>query len=74
MFLGLPDTNHLEQGTDPDPGPPVIKQKIVRKTLIPTVLSLLCDFLSFKNYVNVALKSNKPKNFFCYRLEGHWRK
>jgi hypothetical protein len=38
--------------------------KIVRKTLIPTVLLLLLDFLSLKNYVNVPLKSNKQKNFF----------
>ncbi len=36
--------------------------KIVRKTLIPTVLWLLYDFLSFKNDVNVASKSNKQKN------------
>jgi hypothetical protein len=33
--------------------------KIVRKTLIPTVLWLLYDFLSFKN--DVASKSNKQK-------------
>ncbi len=37
--------------------------KIVRKTLIPTVLWLLLDFLSLKNYVNVPSKSNK-KTFF----------
>ncbi len=36
--------------------------KIVRKTLIrPTVLLLLFDFLSLKNYVNVPVKSNKKK-------------
>jgi hypothetical protein len=34
---------------------------IVRKTLISTVLRLLYDFLSLKSYVNVASKSNKPK-------------
>ncbi len=33
--------------------------KIVRKTLIPTVLWLLVDFLSLKNDVNVPSKSNK---------------
>ncbi len=38
--------------------------KIVRKTLIPTVLWPLFDFLSLKNYVNVPSKSNKQKNFF----------
>ncbi len=35
--------------------------KIVRKTLIPTVLRLRYDFLSLKNYVNVPSKSNKQK-------------
>ncbi len=51
--------------------------KIVRKTLIPTVLRPLYDFLSVKNDVNVPSKSKKQKNletFFCWRLEGHWRK
>ncbi len=37
--------------------------KIVRKTLIPTALWLLFDFLSCKNYVNVPSKSNHQKNF-----------
>jgi hypothetical protein len=36
--------------------------KIVRKTLIPTVLCLLYNFLSLKNDVNVLSKSNKQKN------------
>jgi hypothetical protein len=31
----------------------------MRETLIPTVLLLFSDFLSLKNYVNVASKSNK---------------
>ncbi len=50
--------------------------KKVRKTMISTVLWLLYDNLSLKNDVNVPLKSNKQKNllFFCWRLEGHWRK
>ncbi len=53
--------------------------KIVRKTLIPTALWLLLNFLSFKNDVNIPSKSNKQKNFFfklvfCWRLEGQWRK
>jgi hypothetical protein len=44
--------------------------KIVRKTLIPTIFFTLFDFLSLKNDVNVASKSNKQKNcvkklFFC---------
>jgi hypothetical protein len=37
---------------------------MVRKNLIPTVLSLSYDFLSLKNYVNVPSKSNGQKNFF----------
>ncbi len=37
--------------------------KIVRKTLIPTVLLLLFDFLFLKNDVNVPSESNMKKNF-----------
>ncbi len=49
--------------------------KIVRKTLIPTVLRLLFDLLSLKNDVNVPSKRNKQKNLFfklvfCWPLEG----
>jgi hypothetical protein len=36
--------------------------KIVRRTLIPTVLWLLYDFLTLKYDVNVPLKNNKQKN------------
>jgi hypothetical protein len=63
---------------DPDPpdphvfGPPVSGSfyhiaKLVRKTLIPTVLRLLFDFLSLKNDVNVASKSNKQKKL-CLKI------
>jgi hypothetical protein len=38
--------------------------KIVRKTLIPTVLGLLLDFLSLKNDVDVPSRRNKQNNFF----------
>jgi hypothetical protein len=38
--------------------------KIVRKTLIPTDLLLLFDFLSLKNDVKVPSKSNKQKKPF----------
>ncbi len=38
--------------------------KIVRKTLLSTVLWLLLDFLSLKNDVNAPSKSNKQKNLF----------
>ncbi len=43
--------------------------KIVRKILIPTVLWLLLDFLSFKKDVNIPSKSNKKKNL----LLASWR-
>ncbi len=46
----------------------VHQAKIGKKTLIPTVLWLLYDFLSLKNYGNLASKSNKQKNLsylFC---------
>ncbi len=50
---------------NPDPSDPYVirppgsrffyyKAKIVRKTLIPTVLLLLFDLLSLKNYINVG--------------------
>jgi hypothetical protein len=53
--------------------------KIVRKTSIPTVLWLLYDFLSLKNVVNLASKSNKQKKgekniIFSCHLEDHCRK
>jgi hypothetical protein len=54
MFLGLQDPDSLVRGKD--------LAKIVRKTFIPPVIGLLYDFLSVKNDVNVALKSNKQKN------------
>jgi hypothetical protein len=64
-FLGLLDP-------DPDPlrkrygsGSFYHQAKIVRKTLIPTALQLLFDFLSLKNEVNVPSKTYKQKNFFC---------
>ncbi len=59
MFLGLRDT---DLDLDPD-----LQERIVRKTLIPTVLWLLYDFLSLKNDVNVPSKSNKS-------WRSHWRK
>jgi hypothetical protein len=39
MFLGLLDSDPFARRTDPDPDPSIIKRKkLVRKTLIPTVL------------------------------------
>ena len=53
MFLGLLN-----------PNPSISKQKM-RKALISSVLWLLFDFLSLKNYVKVPLKnSNMQENFF----------
>jgi hypothetical protein len=56
MFLGLtdPDPDLLVRDTDPDPS--ITQAKIVRKTLIPTVLRLLYDFLSLKNDANDTFK------------------
>ncbi len=53
--------------------------KIVSKTLIPSVLWLLFDFLSLKNYVNVPSKRHRQKNFgkkivYCWHLKGKWQK
>jgi hypothetical protein len=84
-LFGVPDP-------DPNPDPPnphifeppgsgsfYQQAEMVIKTLIPTVLWLLLDFLSLKNDVNVPSKSNKQKNFFfklvfCWHLEGQCRK
>jgi hypothetical protein len=53
------------------------KAQMVRKTLIPTVLRLLLDFLSLKNYVNVqylqkviSRKTLNKKLAFCWLLDG----
>ncbi len=51
--------------------------KIVRKTLIFTVVWLLYDLFSLKNDLNVPIKSNKQKslvkkNYLCFR-DAHQR-
>jgi hypothetical protein len=58
MFLGLPDPDPLARGMDPDP---FIIVKDSKKNLDPCYFVTLFDFLSVKNYVNVASKSNKHK-------------
>ncbi len=69
MFVSLlePDPDPLVRGMDPE-------ANIVIKPLISTVLRLLFDFLSLKNYVKVPAKSNMQENFFkirfCWHLEG----
>ncbi len=69
--------------SNPDPhvfGPPgsgsfYHHAKIVRKTFDSYYFVTLFDFLSLKNDVNVASKSNKQNNcikklVFCWHLEG----
>ncbi len=70
MFLGLTTDLSQRYGS----GSFYYQAKIVRKTLVPTVLWLLYDFLSLKNDVNVPSKSNKQKQIICcWRLEEHCR-
>ncbi len=62
LFLVLPDPDPLVRGTAAAPDGPFYHQaKIVRKTLIPSVLWHLYDFLSLKNDVNVASKQYHVK-------------
>ncbi len=49
MFLGAPDPDPFVR--DPDPNPSIIKQN----------LDFFMTFLSMRNDVNVALKSNRQK-------------
>jgi hypothetical protein len=67
MFSGLPDPHPDPLFRDTDPNP-YLQAKIVRKTLIPTVLCLLYDFLYMKKYVNVPSKSNMQKNIFFLKV------
>ncbi len=69
MFLGLldPDPDPLVTGMDPDPDPaldpdpdPSISCKNSKKTL-DSYYFVTLDFLSLKNGVNVASKSNNQK-------------
>jgi hypothetical protein len=53
-------------------GPFYHQAKIVRKTLITTVLRLLFVFLSMKNDEKVkSRKTFQKKSVFCWPLEGH---
>ncbi len=68
MFLGLPDPDPLVRGMDPDPDPALDPVRILlssckksKKILDSNYFVTLFDFLSLKNYVNVASKSNKQK-------------
>ena len=57
MFLGLLDPDPFFQGVpmDPNSDPSIINQKIVRKTLIPTVLWLFLLFI-FENWCKCTFK------------------
>jgi hypothetical protein len=70
MFLGLldPDPDPLVRGMDPNPDPLWIRIRILlsscknsKKNLGSYYFVTLFDFLSLKNDVNVASKSNKQK-------------
>jgi hypothetical protein len=59
MFLDLPDPDPLViggSGSGSEFGSLYHQEKIVRETLIPTVLWILFDFLSLKNDVNVPFE------------------
>ena len=60
MFLGLPDPDLLVRGMDPVPDPS-ISCKNSKKNLDSYHFVTLFDFLSLKNYVNVASKSAEQK-------------
>ncbi len=64
QVYGPPGSGSISQRYGSGSGSFYHQAKIVWKTLIPTVLWLLLDFLSLKNYVNVPSKSNKQRNFF----------
>jgi len=72
VFLGLqdPDPDPLVRGMDPDPDPAldpgpdpsiIMQKKNSKKILDSYNFVTLFDFLSLKNDVNVASKSNKQK-------------
>jgi hypothetical protein len=64
MFSGLPDPapDPLVRGLDPDPDPLVRgMDPAPDPSMILTFLLLLYDFLSLRNDMNLALKSNKQK-------------
>jgi hypothetical protein len=74
VIASVADPDPIIRGTAPDPAPDsapntdpyIIKQKELKKTLIPTVLLLFYDFLSLKNDVNGHSKSNKQKTLKKY--------
>ncbi len=65
MFLGLldPDPDLLVRDMGPDPDPSIIMQNS-KKNLDSYFFVTLFDFLSLKNVVNLASKSNKQKKLY----------
>jgi hypothetical protein len=59
MVLGLPNPDPLVRGMDPYPDPSSCKNS--KNNLDSYYYVTLFDFLSLKNDVNVASKSNKQK-------------
>ncbi len=56
---------------DPDPDPSIINLKIVRKTMIPIVLWLFCDFLFLKKWSKGTFKKwSAGTLFFNYYFVG----
>jgi hypothetical protein len=72
MFLGLPDPDSLVRCMDPDPDPALDRIllsscKNRKKNLDSYYFVTLFDFLSLKNDVTVASKSNKQKKL-CTKI------
>jgi hypothetical protein len=63
MFLGLPDPDPLVRSMDPDPDPSIFMQNS-KNSLDSYYFVTLFYFLSLKNDVNIASKSNKQKKFW----------
>ena len=68
MFLGLldQDPDPLVRGLDPDPDPEqdLSSCKNSKKNLDSYFFVTPFEFLSLKNYVNLASKSNKQKKLY----------
>ncbi len=72
-FFGSPGSGSTSQRYGSRSGSFNHQAKIVRKTLISSVLCLHLDSLSLKNDVNVPSKSNEQKSFFVCYLLASWR-
>jgi hypothetical protein len=71
MFLGLLDRiGSIGKSYGSGSGSFYHQAKIVSKTLFPTVLRLLFDFLSLKNEVNVPSKRKKSAKLSVPKCHG----